>query len=98
MGKTHSFENGRAAIPLNAAAGLPRREIFNSQVIGLSAIPLSAQADLQSVALAPLSLVKPLVLSMIPSILASGGVPFLLLTSTTLGNTIMILISDLNPS
>lgn len=34
MGKTNNFDNGRAALPINAAKGNATREEFNSLVIG----------------------------------------------------------------
>ena len=42
MGKMHSFENGRAALPLNATAGSETRELFNQQVIGRSEAQINA--------------------------------------------------------
>ena len=42
MGRLNSFENGRPAIPINAAAGTPTRDIFNQRVIGRSDAQINA--------------------------------------------------------
>lgn len=42
MGRSHSFENGRSALPLNNAAGSSSRETFNQRVIGRTDAQINA--------------------------------------------------------
>lgn len=42
MGKTTNFDNGRAALPINAAKGSATREVFNTAVIGRSDAQVNA--------------------------------------------------------
>ena len=42
MGKANNFDNGRAALPINAAKGATTREIFNTAVIGRSDAQVNA--------------------------------------------------------